>query len=502
MSRTCRRALSAVVVVLALLAQVLVLGGTAQAAAANLSPYEAAVVDMTNAARAQAGLPALTARPGLVDVARGWVGAMSTSGTLSHNPALGQQLESSGASAWTSAAENVGVGGAASGVFTAYMNSPAHRDNILRNTADSIGVGAVRTPDGRVWDVMVFTNGYDDGYGAPRTAPAAIAADGSPVANTPRFSGGSPIGSVAAGKVTGPGQVSVSGWALDPDTGSSIPVHVYVGSSGVPVTADGSRPDVARVYPAYGDRHGFSATVSGVAAGVYPVCSYAINTGIGGTTLLGCTTVGLGGSPIGSVDAVKVTGPGQVSVSGWALDPDTGSSIPVHVYVGSSGVPVTADGSRPDVGKVYSGFGDNHGFSATVSGVAAGAYPVCSYAINTGAGGTRLLGCTTVGLGGSPLGWLESATVAGTSVVLTGWALDPDSAASIPIHVYVDGVGTAYSSGTSRPDVGRTYPGFGDAHGFTLTQPLSPGTHQVCVFAIDVAGAGTNRLMSCVSVRR
>ncbi len=85
----------------------------------------------------------------------------------------------------------------------------------------------------------------------------------------------------------------MAGWALDPDSTSSIDVHVYVDGVGSITTANLSRPDVASAYPAYGAAHGFSRVVA-AAPGTRNVCLYAINTGLGDNTQLGCRNVDVG----------------------------------------------------------------------------------------------------------------------------------------------------------------------------------------------------------------
>src|SRR5450631_1388044 len=71
-------------------------------------------------------------------------------------------------------------------------------------------------------------------------------------------------------------------------------------------------------------------------------------------------------APIGSLDSA--TGAvGTISVRGWALDPDTTSSIRVHVYLdGRATAALVATGSRPDVGRIYRR-GDTHGFSGSIT---------------------------------------------------------------------------------------------------------------------------------------
>ena len=205
----------------------------------------------------------------------------------------------------------------------------------------------------------------------------------------------SPFGNLEA--ATGvPGGVSVQGWAIDPDTAAPIQVHVYVDAAAVALTADGARPDVGAAYPGAGPNHGFSSPLIGATPGRHQVCAYAINVGPGYTNpSLGCRTVTVPNtSPIGNLETVTGV-PGGVSVQGWAIDPDTPSPIQVHLYVDAAALPVTADGSRPDVAAVYPGYGPAHGYTA-VLGATPGSHRVCAYGINVGPGSNALLGCRTV----------------------------------------------------------------------------------------------------------
>ena len=78
------------------------------------------------------------------------------------------------------------------------------------------------------------------------------------------------------------------------------------------------------------------------------------------------------------------------------------------------------------------------------------------------------------------------AETATGSLRVAGWAIDPSvPGLSIPVHVYVDGRGTAFSADRSRPDVASVVQGAGSAHGYDLDIPAAVGTHQVCVFAIN-----------------
>jgi hypothetical protein len=319
------------------------------------------------------------------------------------------------------------------------------------------------------------------------------------------YSGG-PIGNIDV-VANGIGGVTVAGWAFDADTREPIQVHVYVGSSGVASVAGLSRPDVDAAFGGYfGPNHGFSTTVQ-AGAGPQQVCVYGINAGPGVNSLIGCRTIVVPpGDPIGSLDVVRVSG-NAIDVAGWAIDPNTAASIPVHVYVDGTGVALTASVGRGDIAAAFPGYGAAHGFSTTIA-ASPGTHNVCVYGINTaGPGGNSLLGCRSVAVagppatpagGGSPFGVIDWAATGFGAVGVTGWAIDPDTSNPIAIHVYVNGVGQAILGTIDRPDVGAAFPGSGSAHGYGYLGPrVGNGPQTVCVYAINGAGAGGNTLIGC-----
>jgi hypothetical protein len=107
--------------------------------------------------------------------------------------------------------------------------------------------------------------------------------------------------------------------------------------------------------------------------------------------------------PVGSLDLVGSPSPGQVRVKGWAFDLSAPTEpLAIRAYVGGRpGAPgavaydlgVVANQTRDDVGAKYRRAGANHGFDATFPIVKSGPQPVCVYALNTGGGADRLLGC-------------------------------------------------------------------------------------------------------------
>jgi hypothetical protein len=329
-----------------------------------------------------------------------------------------------------------------------------------------------------------------------------------------------PKGALDAVLVSG-ATVSTSGWAYDPDVPTEpVVMHVHVdGHAVAAVTADRPRSDIARKFPALGPDHGYLWTGT-LTAGSHEVCTWAINVGAGtGNQRLGCKTVTIAGtapasapgSPVGSLDAVTVSGT-TVGAHGWTFDPDDAAAVvTVQVYVDgrlASGTP--ADVPRSDIDRKFPGAGPNHGFN-WFGTVTAGEHEVCAYAINVGtASANTRLGCKTVSLGapppelgsGPPRGTLDSVIASGTTVRANGWTFDPDApTTAVTVHVYVDGrLANAVTANQARSDIARIFPAAGGAHGYSWVATLPRGSHQVCAYAINI-GAGTgNPQLGCKSV--
>jgi SpoIID/LytB domain protein len=319
-----------------------------------------------------------------------------------------------------------------------------------------------------------------------------------------------PKGSLDAVTASG-ATVSVRGWTFDPDVPTApVTVHVYVdGRPAAGLTANRSRPDVGRAYPAAGDAHGYSWTTT-LNSGSHSVCVYAINQQAGtGNPRLGCRTLTVDASrsnPVGSLDAVTATG-ATVTARGWTFDPDVPTvPVTVHVYVDGRAVTgVVANGSRPDVGRAFPAAGSAHGYSWSGT-LSAGSHRVCVYAINQQGGtGNPGLGCRTVTVDASqhnPVGSLDAVTASGTTVTARGWTFDPDvPTTAVQVHVYVDGRAVAaLTANQSRPDVGRAYPAAGDTHGYSWSGTLSAGSRTVCVYAINQQAGTGNTNLGCRAV--
>jgi hypothetical protein len=203
---------------------------------------------------------------------------------------------------------------------------------------------------------------------------------------------------------------------------------------------------------------------------------------------------------IGSLDTVVSAG-GQILVEGWAVDPSLGSSSTVHVYVDGVGRSVLADKARGDIAAVFPGQGASHGYSVLIP-ASFGVHEVCAYAINVGGGLNNSLGCRSVTVAaGSPFGSFDVVSGGAGSVSVSGWAIDPESAGPIPVHVYIytsftDRAGYVLTANQGRADIGAAFPGYGPGHGFSGTVPSSPGVRIACVFAINV-GVGDHTVLGC-----
>lgn len=371
----------------------------------------------------------------------------------------------------------------------------------------------VSRPDiGRAYQGAGDRHGFDVEIAAPAgradvTIYAINAGSGSehPVIVTASIAVGRPFGALDVA-VAAPGSARLIGWTVDPDQpGGATQVAVFVdGAFAGTFPTDQRRPDVAQGYVGFGDLHGFDITVP-IDPGIHVVEVWSVNDG-GRAQPVQIATRSItiaGGAPTGAFDWA-LRAPGGVRVLGWALDPDTVEAIDVHVYVddiyAGQG---TANVSRPDVGQRYPAYGYNHGFDVTVP-APLGARRMTIYAVNKGSGAPYTnLGTLTAQVGDRPFGWLDSAVDGGGgSVRVRGWCLDPDVVGPIDVHVYVDNrfVGSGKAD-RSRPDLSWGYPGYGPSHGFDVTLPAGAGSHDVCVYAINVGSGAVNPLLGCAVVR-
>ena len=161
----------------ALCAVVLIVGLAPGAFAAS----EDSLMSKLNAARSSRGLAALESHWDLVDDAEAHSNVMMSRDSLHHNPNLGSVT-----TGWLALGENVGVGPSVSSIHTAFMDSPAHRGNILGDYTH-VGIGAVRESDNKLWVTVVFmksSGSTTTTTTAPTTTTSPTSSQVPPVATT------------------------------------------------------------------------------------------------------------------------------------------------------------------------------------------------------------------------------------------------------------------------------------------------------------------------------
>ncbi len=141
---------------------------TAAAPAAHAGTEESQFVSLTNSARANAGLSGYTVASDLVAVARKHSQEMAAKHTIYHNPNLANDV-----SGWQAVGENVGMGGSAPSIHQAFMNSAAHRANILDHDFTQVGIGTAYDSQGVLYVTEVFRK--PAGSTAPAPAPRPVA---------------------------------------------------------------------------------------------------------------------------------------------------------------------------------------------------------------------------------------------------------------------------------------------------------------------------------------
>jgi hypothetical protein len=224
---------------------------------------------------------------------------------------------------------------------------------------------------------------------------------------------------------------------------------------------------------------------------------------VAGATLAPAAVASTPGSPFGSYDLIAATPTNGIQVAGWAIDPDTAAPTTVTFTLdGGTLATVLANVDRPDVGAAFPAYGPYHGFNSTYT-VTPGNHTVCDTANNVpGTPGTStLLGCRNIYVTGDPFGTFDALTSPGSGkITLAGWSIDPDTTQPIAVAFTLDGVALGrVKAKVDRPDVGAAFPAYGPYHGFNKTYTVGPGTHTVCVTAVNV-GPGEAMTIGCHSI--
>ncbi|HLR96739.1 MAG TPA: CAP domain-containing protein [Jiangellaceae bacterium] len=131
-----------------------------QAPAPGLSAFDRQMIELINAERAAAGVPAARAWSALRDGAVRHSQWMARTGTFEH--ASGDTiLEDGNRAGCDASAENIAWGSShyadhPEGIMEGYMNSPGHRANILDRDNRFVAVGTVEADNGRIYNTQRF----------------------------------------------------------------------------------------------------------------------------------------------------------------------------------------------------------------------------------------------------------------------------------------------------------------------------------------------------------
>ena len=116
----------------------------------------AAIERMINSARASEGLGALRRDRELDGLAEAHAAAMAKARLLGHDTGEGDPAVRAAGIGVRIVAENVAHAASLPRAHRALWASPSHRDNILFERFDAVGVGVVRDTDGSFWVCELF----------------------------------------------------------------------------------------------------------------------------------------------------------------------------------------------------------------------------------------------------------------------------------------------------------------------------------------------------------
>ena len=148
--------------------------------ATALRSFDTQMIDLVNQARVAAGVPRVAEATGLTQLSVWWSAQMDSGATgyqLQHNPNAWTMVLTYGAANRTAWGENVAssssTGSSAQDIFSAYMNSPGHRANILSTKYRYIGMGTVGGAHG-LYNTTEFTDAVQPGQAVSTAVPVPV----------------------------------------------------------------------------------------------------------------------------------------------------------------------------------------------------------------------------------------------------------------------------------------------------------------------------------------
>jgi hypothetical protein len=300
-----------------------------------------------------------------------------------------------------------------------------------------------------------------------------------------------PIG-VIASLTQQPGQLTASGWAIDPDVPTSARTVIARVDGKAVLRAVANQPyaQLAKVQPTAGADHGYKLTFP-VSEGTHQICIEATNAGLGVNRNIQCITRTISFSPTGSISRIQQM-PGGFRVNGYASDPDTTATT--SVQISADGKVLGTTPANRTLGK-KPGYGFAARYTLPGTNIAPGNHTICAIGVNLGTyGKNRTLQCLTQSFNYNPVSGIDKLRQLSPGATVTAWATDPDTNDPIQARIFVD---HKYVKTVTADAAGGSHPG----HMFTTTLPLPDGTHLVCIVGMNALYGSGNSAHMCKSVK-
>jgi hypothetical protein len=297
------------------------------------------------------------------------------------------------------------------------------------------------------------------------------------------------------------GVITFSGWAVRPDTPTSpVPVAINAGAQWIGATANQPNSSAPTVVPGAGPNQGFSGSFT-APPGLSTFCLWAGPAGRAAVAIA-CRSVVVPDAQkaVAAIETATATS-SAITMTGWVAWPNAPTTpVNLAINIGSAWHAVVADQPSTTAQAAVPGTGPNHGFTFTLP-AAPGVYPVCLWTTEP-AGGASMVGCRNISVASSApttQGVVETMAPAAGSVNVSGWAVWTDKpTTAVPLAVQIDNSWFALIANQPSTTVQGSVPGVGANHGYAASYPLTPGAHQVCVWAVQSAGGA--KLIECRTI--
>lgn len=280
--------------------------------------------------------------------------------------------------------------------------------------------------------------------------------------------------------------IRLRGWSVDfrktaPDT-----IRVVLDGVTLQQTFTTTLPTtwIDGMFPGMGNNHAYDFTVP-AGPGPHTVCVY----GAGGL-LAPCGTINLYDANLGWIDTIA-SADGGLRFTGWAVSRGSARPAAVDISINGKRTAINADKPLAWFDSYIPGAGPNHGFDVVVPHSSSGIYEFCLVARGSGA----KIHCTTKTAYAGEGVALDTLTAAPGRIRVTGWATLFGRTQPSEVRVDIDGVGSPYLADKPLAWFNDYFAGAGSNHGYDLTIPTTPGSHEVCVY-----GERTRVLAGCKRV--